>query len=262
METINKVVETLQERLPEKEILAKEVLKNGAPMVGIQIRTEGSNISPVFYVEDMIKAGHDAEEIADETVAGLASERLDAATDFAEELNTFEKVKDLIRIKVVSRKAGEGNLAVPFLDLAIVPIVSKGEMCAAITSKLAEHWGVKAEEVMKTAWKHTMDIPADTMDFGLFTAVMLQGVPYGAAVMANQKEMDRMYKELCGDTGADMIILPSSVHEIVCFKDDDENDFEALRDMICAVNESDCRPNEVLSDHPYYYNPKKGGWVR
>ena len=52
-----------------------------------------------------------------------------------------------------------------------------------------------------------------------------------------------------------MLIIPSSIHEIICVPDDGEIT-TALRtaEMITEINAQCLRPEEVLSDHPYIFD--------
>lgn len=53
-------------------------------------------------------------------------------------------------------------------------------------------------------------------------------------------------------------ILPSSIHEVLLVPESSEMDMGTLSEMVCAVNESEVSPQEVLSDHAYYYDRKTG----
>ena len=60
--------------------------------------------------------------------------------------------------------------------------------------------------------------------------------------------------ELCED---DIIIIPSSVHELLIFPKNNltkEYSLDHLNDMIVDVNETQLLDIEVLSTHIYYYH--------
>ena len=67
---------------------------------------------------------------------------------------------------------------------------------------------------------------------------------------------DYILKETLEKLGSErMLIIPSSIHEIICIPDDGEIT-TALRtaEMITEINAQCLRPEEVLSDHPYIFD--------
>ena len=53
---------------------------------------------------------------------------------------------------------------------------------------------------------------------------------------------------------ANLWLLPSSIHEWIIICDDGNMNRETLSEMIQEVNGSQLAVDEILSDHPYYYN--------
>ena len=53
--------------------------------------------------------------------------------------------------------------------------------------------------------------------------------------------------------GKDLIILPSSVHEIILIPQDDLEEFGDLSEIVKNINDHDVLPEEVLSDSVYRY---------
>ena len=73
---------------------------------------------------------------------------------------------------------------------------------------------------------------------------------YGAAVVLYDGELRRLASAL----GRDLIILPSSVHEVLVIPYNEELVIRDLREMVRHVNESEVPEEEVLSDNVYRYN--------
>ena len=73
---------------------------------------------------------------------------------------------------------------------------------------------------------------------------------YGAAVVLYDGELRRLASAL----GRDLIILPSSVHEVLVIPYNEELVMGDLREMVRHVNESEVPEEEVLSDNVYWYN--------
>ena len=53
---------------------------------------------------------------------------------------------------------------------------------------------------------------------------------------------------------ANLWLLPSSIHEWIIVCDDGNMNRETLSEMIQEVNSTQLAVDEILSDHPYYYN--------
>lgn len=71
---------------------------------------------------------------------------------------------------------------------------------------------------------------------------------WGAGLLAS----DACLKTIAEKMGGDYIILPSSVHEVICVPADC-GDVETFRGMICSVNAECVEAQEVLGNHPYLY---------
>lgn len=48
-------------------------------------------------------------------------------------------------------------------------------------------------------------------------------------------------------------IIPSSIHEVIFIADREGVTKEGLSEMICSVNKSDCKPEDVLGTTPLYF---------
>ena len=53
--------------------------------------------------------------------------------------------------------------------------------------------------------------------------------------------------------GKDLIILPSSVHEVILIPQDNLEEFGDLSEIVKNINDHDVLPEEVLSDSVYRY---------
>lgn len=56
---------------------------------------------------------------------------------------------------------------------------------------------------------------------------------------------------------SNLIIIPSSVHEVILIPMEDDMDMEGFRKMINDVNREEVDPTEILSDHAYIYDRDK-----
>ena len=84
---------------------------------------------------------------------------------------------------------------------------------------------------------------------GLFVATT-ESKMYGAAVIAQPDFMDNAAGVLKGD----YYILPSSLHEVLLFRDDGLTDYKELEAMVRAINASEVQPADRLTDSVYHYD--------
>lgn len=73
---------------------------------------------------------------------------------------------------------------------------------------------------------------------------------FGAAALLYSEAMKRLADKL----GKNLIILPSSVHEVLLVPDDGRNGREFFAGMVKDVNDTQVEPEERLSYNVYYYN--------
>jgi hypothetical protein len=79
-----------------------------------------------------------------------------------------------------------------------------------------------------------------------------QNRTYGASVILYPGLLSR----LADSFEKDLLILPSSVHEVLLLPLDDEPDMGYYSKMVNEVNETQLADEEILSDHAYYYSRK------
>lgn len=75
---------------------------------------------------------------------------------------------------------------------------------------------------------------------------------FGAAAIVDKKVLESFAKE----HGSGFYIIPSSIHEVLLFLSEDLNVGERLAEMVHEVNSTEVSPEEVLSDHVYYFDRK------
>ena len=70
-----------------------------------------------------------------------------------------------------------------------------------------------------------------------------------------------LYDELLTQLGnflkENYYILPSSIHEVIIIPESQAPNKDTLNEMVQEVNETQVEPEDVLSDHVYFYNCEK-----
>ena len=262
---------------------------NGTEQTGIDIRKEQG--------EEMAHLCLDAyyeQYLAGMTVEEAARDIWDIFNSFEQSgvseglLNDFEKVKNKVVFSLVNYGMNKERLEsmpyVPYLDLAILFYVlldrtENGERTAVITNKELTAWGTTKEELLRLARQNTprlymaeVNSLNDVMksfvkdkkskDFfdefigeeesSLYVLSNRHNVK-GAAVIL----YDGLLKEMSKVLGHDLLILPSSVHEVLVMAYDKTMDFLSIRDMVEHINEVEVPVCDVLSNQIYRYNREK-----
>ena len=76
---------------------------------------------------------------------------------------------------------------------------------------------------------------------------------FGASAMLYSEKIGRLAERF----GCDLLILPSSVHEVLLIPDDHVREYAFYRQMVEEVNRTQVEPEEVLSYGLYRYSRKK-----
>ncbi len=207
----------------------------------------------------------------------------------------YEKVKERIMPILINAKNNEEYLAevphIPFLDMEIVfyfcfNVNERLDDATTIRIKNShmQQWGINTDELYRTAMANAQDAQparlysmdgaidavfarmASTADFEpedevrdddgqLFSEYVLsnQHLIYGAVCLA----YDELLKKYAEEIGS-FYILPSSIHEVILIPSSDNNRMEEYTAAVCERNKAYVPlPEEVLSEHAYYYDAGK-----
>lgn len=261
----------------------KEITKNNDQHLhGLLITKKGSNIAPNIYLEsyyDMYKNGEEMETIIDEIArVRVYHDTPDINTD---DLTNLDRVKDKITVRIfkadLNREYLVNKPCKMVEDLAVTYAVNlgsdlTGQMTMPITYDILKHYEISEEELDKIA----MDNLAKTeFDFKSMYDILKEMVPEGypmppvddsmyvltnktklngAAAILDKGTMDKIGEQL----GCDFVIIPSSIHEVIILKVEENMSVDDLKRLIGEVNNTQVEPKEVLSDHPYIYSRKNG----
>ena len=276
---INETVTMVNEALGEGYIakLQKVTKNNGVIYDAICILEENSNISPTIYLNPFFMqflAGRDISEIVEEIIS-IHKKNAISHFDTASFVD-FSKVSENICFRLVNTKKNKELLKdLPhrnFLDLSIIYYVNVDSIdgCTGsitIHNSHAKMWGVLEEDLYNTASINTKRIrPARLRDLceTMFEITHVEEALHNDCYLyiLNCKENFGASTILYDDTpdmlanifGKNLWLIPSSTEEWLIFPDVDSMDSYTLQKMILEVNSEKLSDEEVLSDHPYYFN--------
>lgn len=267
-------------------ITINHVIKNnGCEMDGLVIMEKGKDIAPTIYLDSFYELYTNGENIKSiiRQIEVIYEQNKNNVTFDVNILKHFDTIKDKIVYKVVNYRSNEKLLEqVPhkrILDLAVVFYClldnEYGRSATAlIYNNNLKNWNVTIDDVYKAALKNTPDLLHSKISSmaALFEkcGVNVDGeevdlkdyVPSDMYVLTNESKLNGaaciLYENVLYDfaqkLGADLYILPSSVHEVILLPKLSMFEKDELVNMVKEVNTEGFAADEVLSDHVYEYN--------
>lgn len=288
-----RVQEEVSARLGESyKVTLKEMTKNNnVIMEGLLIYKEGQNVAPAIYLEpfrERYRQGEAFESVIDRIIAYYERNIPIHALDMSF-YQDFNQVKKRIIYKLINAEHNKELLSsiphIGFLDLAICFCYAftherLGDGMILIQNSQVEMWNTNTVELLRLAQKNTrrmfaMDLqPMEKLlerlmkevhhkDSKEWEPVFTEPLPmkvlsnkkrqFGAAVMIYPGVLKKIAEEL----EQSFYILPSSIHEVIIMGDTGEKDPRFLKEMVREVNDTQVLPEEILSEHVYYYDRDK-----
>lgn len=281
---VEKVVATLKESLGEAyEIQVTEVVKNNnIHLTGVVITKRPANVSPTIYLNQYYQK-YQEEGNFQQTVGEMMALYEQQAKELQLDMSfftDFTQVKERLYHKLVHYEKNKKMLEdVPHIrwnDLAVVFYYAMEQDVvgrATITIR-KEHLAIwKQEEGMLFAIAQEnmrRDMPELLVPMKELleemTGVELEkqyDVPmyvltnkekiFGASVLLYSEKL----QELAEKTGKNLLILPSSVHEVLLMPDEEDREYGFYRQMVEEVNTTQVDPEEVLSYSLYCYDRQR-----
>lgn len=204
-------------------------------------------------------------------------------------VNNYESAKPMIFCKLINEKANREMLRevpyFPFLDLAVIFYIqvsksNEGEMAITIDHKIMDLWGIDSQQLYQdTIYHMETSVPQQLQSFSDIMEGILDEEEkiILREIGINGKGRFEITPELyClrnssifgassllyGDTMAkfaeqeqcDMLILPSSICEVLLLPDDGSRNYGELQDMVKTINQTEVSREELLSNSIYKYD--------
>lgn len=289
---IEAVKQHIKEYLPEEwqtaEVMVQEQPKNnGIIRHGMIIQKPGASFAPQLYLKDFYQLYSNGANM-EETLNKIGREYLEAlrtAPDFGTQDFTYEKMRSrLILCAVNAEKNKELLFSIPHQkveDLAIVYrciMTEEGDRIGnlLVNNDHLKHWGILPNVLHEHAKNNMKEIFPYELHSMEYIMSDIMGVPFeetregmensqmfvlsntkrwqGASYLFCPEVLDVISKEL----GGNFLILPSSIHELILIRQNEDSNIQALRDMVCEVNQTQVVEEERLSNEVYQYDAKAG----
>ena len=258
---------------------------NGVEQPVLRIRRKGNSVGIQIGIGDVcdrIRKGGNRREAEKELISrveeGLKQIRSgETVLQTGQGILDYREARERLVYRLIQTRRNERLLQqiphVPYLDLSIVFELywkQEGQHCSCLVyNSHLEQWGVTPEEVERQARENTpIRLPAVFDSLEQMLLPMMGGLrqePSGLSVLSNREgfhgaaailypgELKRAADQLQND----LVVLPSSIHEVLLLPDALGQDYGMLTRLVQEINRNEVEQEEWLSDHPYRYLRKE-----
>ncbi len=260
-----------------------DTFKNNQVLCGILCKYEDSNPAPMLYFDENDTRNEFEIAVDMLIMARNAYKHSEFAEKIKVQIETYQP--DIIRARLINKEMNRERLKkIPyreFLDLAIIyaynfPLDDSTNEIASviITNEMLKNYNITEEDLYKDSMRkmnakviplHQLikDLLGDNFPYSNFEQIEERAKEfpmyvimnndinnYGAIHLTNVKILQAMSEKFDDD----IIILPSSIHEIIVLPKRNIESVEEIRSMVREINLSDAiMDSDILSDNVYVY---------
>ncbi len=278
----------LKGKLEERGYIVKDhlVQKNNVTLEGFSILTDSEcNVSPTFYYQDLYDTGSSIGNVVAKVLLATNKDST-TASSFLDFMKSFSLCKKFIYPCLIGRDNNTELLKnlphVEYLDLAVIFKIIfpyKGSLASVMVSNhILQMWNIQMFELEEVARLNDLSetFICEDMFHSLLSTVkmyneeerdMLLSLAHSdncnMFVITNKRGINgaialytrlEMIKDLSHKLGTDLIIFPSSIHEIILVPFSENTNINSLRDMVRDINENEVEITDVLSSSVYLYS--------
>lgn len=284
-----RILEYMPEQYQDAEVTIRKIIKNNnTEHMALELCRQSKEISPLIYLEQpfvQYQEGKSVEEIIKQLVNICLNKPKFEIPNVKELISDFEKVQGFLRLQIINKEYNNKKLYdIPYknldnTDLAVVfriylPTQEVKNATVSVSNSLLFAWNKTIDDIYPVALQNTMlanparidsmiHIITKTSDEYMKNEIKnFQIEPYEQYVLGNLDGMNgaavllypNILEQLAQNAGANLFILPSSIHEVILMQDTGELDAKELQAIVMSINSSEVLPEEKLSDEVYYYN--------
>lgn len=282
------VCKEVQELLGDSYSVKKEsVLKNNSQRLDSIVVTSGDDeVAPSIYIQkyyDQYLQGDSINSISNELVDFYTRHKVGKNNVVPQiyNISDYEKIKDRIIVKMINKGMNEELLRncpnIEYLDFAltfhyILDMDDSTNASVRISNELFEHWKIDFKTLSEQALDNTVRLCP--VKVGLLSEMLNKlSVEFLSELEDVRDCLPQMFvvTNTCGSYGAtcilyngllegiaksldsDLVLLPSSVHEMLIFPLNDEKELEKYLVMVEEVNDTELDVTDLLSYNVYVY---------
>lgn len=240
---------------------------------GFVVKYDDLPIAPIIYTDSLYEEyqnGRSINELAFKTVITLNDSK-EQVNELIHGANEF--IKDNMYAAVVNTDMNKEMLEhIPHKeieDLSVIPRYKVSDQASyIINNEQARLFNMTPEEVLDTAcWNSISDgyniaKMSDMLNEMVSENIVENDIPM--YVITNDRGIDgasavidkRWMKELAAEVNDNLIIIPSSRHELIAIPES-TTDVEDIKEMVKEVNSSVVSQRDILSDSVYVYDSER-----
>lgn len=269
---INELLKLIVEELLRKGYHAEpsSIVKNGVELKGVIIGN--GNIRPNIYVSDFIEEYDTFDEVVN-AIIEMYEDKKDENFDVSH-VSEWDFVKTRLQL-CLQKKGNENIVKRDFLDLeqyvrVIVDSDENGNSSFKVNPNFLNTWNITEDILFNAAWdctrptftqRNMMQIMSEMMGMSIEEIKEMSGDAQNQIILSNDKSLNGaiamcdtwFLSEIANKYESDLVILPSSIHEVIVIPTTDKELFAYDR-MVHEVNEEHVLPEEVLSNHAYRFS--------
>lgn len=286
-----KILDGLRTKLGSDVIVSSmDVVKNNdVKLTGIKFLSKQSEAAPVLYFNNLYQKYEELNHDFDETLKyAVEFYEQNKVTEISPMrwIVEYENVKNLLGVRLVNREFNKEYLVdkphKEFLDLAIVftidlAMFNNASAVIVVTENLFNSWGISLDELYsnalenyrkfnKVVFNSMSDVVADILESeGIEDTKLMESIHESDHFMYVLSVESRvggsglmLYKDILGriaeQLDSDLIIIPSSVHELIILRDDESIVTESIYAMVKDVNDTQVAPQDILSYSVYHFS--------
>lgn len=268
---------------------------NGIASAGLYVGKGLNGIAPVIRMDSYFvqcQNGMAMDDIVSDIINTVQDDTMGQSLSMEDILN-FSQMKERIILRLINTEANRQMLDnVPhrgWMDISVVYYLllgrdTSGQMTTLISNELIHEWGVKAEDLYDVAHENMKrlfpveirsmsEVMAEILEETLGedsdrewieplvgsdvtpTYVLGNGTGlYGAGGILPGLGIEDFANKL----GTDLIVLPSSVHEVILVPAKEGMDLDGMAMIVKNINQTQVPMNDRLSDSIYYFRRGSG----
>ena len=183
----------------------------------------------------------------------------------------YPGITKIVRMEKENRELLEQMPCIRFLDLAVIfycliAVGEEGTASVAVKSEYRKVWDITLPQIYEQAKINTPKLLPYVLQTMLeVLGELCDGMDTSGAVpmyvLTNQLRMNGaacilypdVLRECSRKIGGDLLILPSSIHEVILMPDHGNGNRAELREMVEEINQTQLEAEEVLSGQVYRY---------
>jgi len=285
---VEEVQENIKKYLPSRyqdaEVRMQEVNKNnGVKLNGLIVQQPDSDVAPTIYMEEYYERAREYGISISDTCKMISESILDSERSFdAKSFLTNDYVKDNVYVRLVGAENNKEMLSqVPhklFHDLAAtyrvtVSIEPGMNGSFQLSNEMLERFELDKEGLYDLALKNTMELFPQKLQsmedillsFGMSEEelALVGGAPE-MYVLSNTHNVEGattllypgVLEEISKAFGKDLVVLPSSLHEVIIVPKGEGMDAADFKHMVNEVNLTQVDAHEVLSNNVYEFDSR------